>query len=394
MTRRPKGSGGAHWSESRQRWIAEIGTQSRSFRETRKQRTTQPPAAVNRWLAEEAERLARGEPPPSQQSLRAYLREWMETIVKPHRAESTAIRYESVILRLLLPVLGDVPLAQLTPLQVQRLLNDLAARRRADGRPRYSPGSLAAHRGILHTALRHAVTWGLIPRNPVSPTERPRAVPPPPPRVLDVDEARALLTATAGERLGAMVVVGLALGLRRGELLGLRWQDVDLAAGRLTVAEQRQHRTGRGMVASPPKARSGRTILLPAVVTAALAAHQRRQRGERLAAGTAWQDHDLVFCRPDGRPLPEGHLRTVLRRALTRAGLPWLPPHRLRHSAASLLAAQGVDGITIMSILGHRSAAMLRLYSHSLESSRRAAAERMDAALRPDRPADRPAASG
>lgn len=393
MTRRPKGSGGAHWSESRQRWIAEIGRQSRSFRETRKQRTDQAPAAVNRWLAEEAARLARGEPPPSAQPLRAYLQEWLATIIKPHRSETTDTTYGSVIKRHVLPVLGDVPLGALTPQQVQRLLNDLMAERDAAGQPRYAAGTIAQVRGVLHTALGQAVAWGLIPRNPVTATERPRVEEAPLPRVLDRDEARAFLAAAAGERLGALLVVGLVLGLRRGELQGLRWQDVDLVAGRLTVAEQRRHRTGRGMVPARPKTNSGRTILLPAVVVAALTRRQRQQAAERDAAGERWQEHGLVFCSTLGTPLWGSQVYTALRRTLTAAKLPPTTLHALRHSAASLLTALGVDSATIMQILGHRQMRMLQRYSHSLESSRRAAAERLDAALGPDRPADRPAAS-
>lgn len=391
--RRRKGTGSHYWSESRQRWIAEIAGQSQSFPETRKQRTDRPPAAVERWLNEQAARLARGEPPPSQQSLRAYLREWMETIIKPHRSETTFTTYGAVIRRHILPMLGAVPLGALTAQQVQRLLNDLAAETDGEGDPRYAGRTVAQVRGVLHTALRQAAAWELIPRNPVAATERPRVEEPPPPRVLDREEARAFLAAAAGERLGALLVVGLVLGLRRGELLGLRWQDVDLAGGRLTVAEQRRHRTGRGMVPARPKANSGRTILLPAVVTTALADHQQRQAAERAAAGKAWQEHGLVFCSTLGTPLWGSQVYTVLRRTLTAATLPHTTLHALRHSAASLLTALGVDSATIMQILGHRQMSMLQRYSHSLESSRRSAAERLDAALGPDRPADRPAAS-
>lgn len=387
-TRRPKGSGGAHWSESRQRWIAKIGRQSRSFRETRKQRTDHAPAAVNRWLAEEAARLARGEPPPSAQPLKHYLHEWIETIVRPHRSTSTYLDYRRTLRRHIIPALGDVPLGALTRAQVQAHLTALSAH--------LAPATVRTVRAALVVALNHAVRDELLPRNVAALTETApsrRA----PRLALDVTQARALLAATAGERLGAVFVVAITAGLRRGELLGLRWQDVDLERGRLTVTQQHQYRTGAGWQAEPPKAGSSGVIPLLPLTVAVLAAHRDRQAADRARAAAwrrPWVEHGLVFPGRYGQPLSESAYRLAWRRLLVAAGLTGLGlrPHDLRHVYATLLAALGADLPTQMALLRHRSPSMTLHYSHSLAAAQQAAVARLEAALH-DRPADRPAAA-
>lgn len=250
-----------------------------------------------------------------------------------------------------------------------------------------APASVAHVRAVLVIALNDAVRLELLARNPAALARGPRRVPVVRPR-LDAGQVRRLVAAAAGERLGALILVAAALGLRRGELLGLRWADVDLAAGTLRVAVQRQNETGRGSVERPPKANSGRTIPLPAVVAAALAGHRDRQRFERQQPRYA--DHGLVFARPDGLPLSPNIARRLLLRTLARANdgrpageqLPALTLHSLRRSAASVLLGLGVPLTVAMSILGHsRASTTLEIYAAALPGDVRAAAVALDAAL-------------
>jgi len=184
--------------------------------------------------------------------------------------------------------------------------------------------------------------------------------------------------------------VATATGLRQGEALGLRWRDVDLDVGQLRVAHSLQRvpiarRTGRGpefVLAEPKTDRSRRAIHLPGVVIAALREHRVRQLEERFASGAAWQDLDLVFCTTVGTPMVARNLSRAFAHLLKQAGLPSIRFHDLRHSAATLMLAQGVSPRVIMETLGHSQIGMtMNLYAHVMPSMQREAADLMDAAL-------------
>jgi integrase len=187
-----------------------------------------------------------------------------------------------------------------------------------------------------------------------------------------------------------LYAVALASGLRQGEALGLRWDDVDLDDRSLTVrgalirmpASHRGPGDARLQLAGPKTPESRRTIALPAVALSALRAHRARQFEERLAAGERWQEHGLVFASTVGTPLDGRNVTRDLQRILIAAGMPRLRYHDLRHSAASLMLAQGVDLKTIQTILGHsRIGTTADIYAHVMPQLQRAAADRMDAVL-------------
>ena len=193
-----------------------------------------------------------------------------------------------------------------------------------------------------------------------------------------------------GDRLEALYTVATATGLRQGEALGLRWRDVDLDAGSLRVAHSLQRvpiakRIGKGpefVLAEPKTARSRRAIHLPGVVVTALREHRVRQLEDRIAAGSAWLDLDLVFCTTVGTPLVARNVVRAFGHLLRRAGLPPIRFHDLRHSAATLMLAQGVSPRVIMETLGHSQIGMtMNLYAHVMPSMQRDAADLMDAVL-------------
>jgi integrase len=299
----------------------------------------------------------------ARQTLADYLTHWLAS--RSDLAPTTRSSYEAAIRCNIIAAIGGVRLADLTPLAIEAWLTRLAATH---------PGAAIKAKAILSSALTDAVRLGLLPSNPA---RSARFVPPPPPTrpLLDAGEVQRLLDACAPERLGALVVCAALLGLRRGELLGLRWVDVDLDARRLVVAVQRRYEVGHGMVEATPKADSRRVLVLPMPVVAALRRHQATQATERARAGRAWVDHGLVFANTRGYPHWQDHTSRLLRRVLIRAGLPHRRLHDLRHAIITYLLHAGASIAEVQQVVGHRSLVSTARYAHGLpEPSGRAAA--------------------
>jgi integrase len=180
----------------------------------------------------------------------------------------------------------------------------------------------------------------------------------------------------------------MALGLRPSEALAVRWSDVDLDVGLLQVRRALERRSGAYAFKEPKSRTSRRTIPLPAICVEALLAHRGRQAAERLAAGEHWVDLDLVFTTPIGSPLNRTEMSRQFTRLLAAAGVPHRRLYDCRHTAATLLLAQGVPARVVMETLGHSSYALtMETYTHVLPSVMREAADAMDRALRPKPPA-------
>ena len=244
----------------------------------------------------------------------------------------------------ILPALGRTALQQLTPNRCS------ASSRQAGHRPRPAHGRRL--HAVLRTALGQAVKWNLIPRNVAALVDRPR-VPQHELRHLTADEARQFLASVSDDRLAALYITAISLGLRRGEALGLHWEDVDLDKGRLVVRRAVQRVAGALQVVELKTKAAYRSINLPAVTVTGLRAHRARQLQERLLAGSTWQETGLVFTTRIGTPIDPRNYKRAFDRALERAGLAHMRIHDLRHTAASLLLAQGVSPKMISEILGH-----------------------------------------
>lgn len=302
----------------------------------------------------------------------AFLARWVEDVpVRP----STRIHYRRNIALHIAPALGRVSLEKLSPEHVNALM-------RAKLLAGLSPRSVHHMRAVLRNALGRALRYGLVWRNAAELAEPPR-VPEYEARYLTISEGRALLAAASGDRLEALYSVALSLGLREGEALGLRWSRVDLEARTLRISHALQPVPGQGLQLVEPKTKSSRRVLtLPDVVVRALRAHRSRQIQERLAAGAAWQDADFVFTTYQGRPLQASHmLAGSFRRVREAAGIGPMRFHDLRHSAATLLLAQGVPQRVVMEQLGHSTLAMTQKYTHVLPQLMNDAAAAMDRAL-------------
>jgi integrase len=237
------------------------------------------------------------------------------------------------------------------------------------------------HRTV-HRALRQAVRWQLLARNPAADLELP-TVPKSEMVTLTREQARVLLDAAKARPLMYwLVLLGVATGARLGELLALRWADVDLEAGATRIGFTRRIVGGRMEVKAPKTGAGARTVALGPAAVAALKRLRVEQAGRRLVLGGDYDaGADLVICKPDGRPYRPDSTSTQFRRFVDQAGLPrTVHVHTLRHSAASFLAAAGVPASDIAAQLGHADggALVLRVYVHPLEENRRRAAEHLD----------------
>ncbi|HEX6876457.1 MAG TPA: site-specific integrase [Nocardioidaceae bacterium] len=308
-------------------------------------------------------------------SFAAFVGAWL-TAVQPSLRPGTWRRYEQYARLHAVPALGHLPLCGVTPMQLQLLY----AERLAAG---CSPTSVRHLHRFLHRVFADAVRWRAAPNNPVEQANPPRVrrheI-----RPLTAEQARRLLAGARGDRREALYVVALTTGMRQGELLALRWADVDLAAGRLAVRGSLHRDAGGGWTIQEPKtARSRRPVVLAPVAVRALAEHRHRQDAERRAAGARWEDTDFVFTNRVGRPLSSQNLvQRDFHPLLRRLGLPRVRFHDLRHTAATLLLQQGVHPKVVSEMLGHADVGVtLDIYSHVSPALHEAAAFALGALL-------------
>jgi integrase len=308
-----------------------------------------------------------------------FLNYWLRESVKPRLRPLTYAGYLVNVQKHLVPTIGTIRLDQLTPRHVQEMMNQ----RLAAG---LSPKSVAYIHQVLRTALALAVRWEYVERNVAGLVDRPKRVrneihP------LAPDEARKFLETIRGHRLEALFSVALALGLRQGEALGLRWQDIDLVASTLTVSHQLQRVDGRLTLVEPKSDRSRRMLVMPPTIVARFVEHGKRQVAEKLWAGPTWTDSGLVFTNRTGGPTPARGVIEQFHQELAKAGLRRHRFHDLRHSCATLLLVQGVSPRVVMEILGHSEIGLtMNTYSHVVPELQRDAAARMESVLtRPNR---------
>ena len=321
-----------------------------------------------------------------------YLAEWIERNRSRVRPSTWAVREQHVRLWLS-PALGKITIARLSSADVERALSDFLQRGRpqteagkSPRKPRrlVSPMTIRHVRSTLRMALADAERDGLVGRNAAS-RARPPRVPSATIAYLSATDVRRLLDATHEDEYGPLYAVAVSTGLRLGELLGLSRADIDLDSGSLAVRRSMALRAdGSYALAEPKTPKSQRTIPLPLSAAHALRRQRDRQDAARAAAGSAWQDRDgLVFTDAVGRPLLGPRVSYSFQRAREAAGLPQVRFHDLRHSAATLMLAEGVPLAVISEWLGHSGIAITAAhYAAVVPALRREAADAMDRALR------------
>jgi integrase len=319
---------------------------------------------------------------PSRMTLSDYLDRWLDDYARPNVSAKTFERYEEIARLHLKPALGHHPLSKLQPLHIARYYSEALAYGRKDGRGGLSARSVLHHHRVLRAALHQAVKWLLLPRNPADAVEPPR------PkhremRALDEAATAKLLRSASDSRLSLPVLLAVTTGLRRGEILGLRWQDVDLHKSSLAVRQSLEQTRGGLAFKQPKTAKSRRVVALPALAVEALKQRKVEQATTRLALGPSYQDHDLVCPRDDGTPWPPDSFSSSFVGLVRRAGVPTIRFHDLRHTHATQLLRQGVHPKVVSERLGHATVGItLDVYSHVLPGMQAEAASRTDAALR------------
>ena len=391
------------------RWVALLNLGRLEGKRSRKSYYGETRREVQERLTKALGDIQQGLPVVSErQTVGDYLGWWVVNVAKPTVRPSTWTSYEELVRLHLRPAFEKVVLSKLSPQDVRSFLNERIARGLSTRRVQYL-------HAVLRAALNTAVKDQLVVRNVAAIIKPPRVIGKEV-QPLTPEEARRFLDSIRGNRLEALFTVAISVGLRQGEALGLRWSDVDFESGTLRIRYALQRiksddtdteRAGDGKVSSkrgkrsafhlvePKTKQSRRTIAIPKLTLSALAEHKSRQSHERLLAGSAWRVpiltcegeqvavDDLVFITRFGSPFDAPTVTHRFQALLTRAGIGHHRFHDLRHTAATLLAVQGVHPRAIQAALGWENLSMLNRYAHFVEEQRQAVANAMDSILKP-----------
>jgi integrase len=310
------------------------------------------------------------------ETLGAFLASWLQDTAKPNLRPRTYIRYRELMELHVLPALGSVKLHKVSPQQLQKLYN----KKLEEG---YAPQTVKHIHRVLHRALRDALRWNLVARNVCDAVDAPR-VPKQEMKALSVEQALQFLAAAKGDPLESLYVLALTTGMREGELLGLKWEDVDFARKTVQVRRTIARIPREGFkVAEPKTPKSRRSIHLTDLALESLERHRACQCEGQLSAGTLWDEQGWIFCNAVGNPIEVTNLlKRSFRPLLARAGVPAITFHCLRHSTASLLLSLGIHPKIVQELLGHSQIALtLDTYSHVLPSMQEEALNRLGALL-------------
>jgi len=321
---------------------------------------------------------------PGKTTLAEFLDRWLEDYAWPNLAPRTAEGYQYIAHRHLIPGLGNTPLTRLKPEHLQRYYSEKLATGRCDSKGGLSARSVRHHHVVLHTALEAAIRWGLVARNPADAVIPPR-VQRTHMQIWDEEEIRWFLSAANDSPYYPIFYLALFAGMRRSELLALRWCDVDLILCQISVARSMHHlKDGRIVFRQPKTGTGSRTVALPPSAAIVLNDYHEQQKTQRLILGKPLTSEDLVFSHMDGTPLLPDTITHAWTKLVRRIGLKEIRLHDARHSHASLMLKQGIHPKVVQERLGHSSIQVtLDTYSHVAPGLQEIAATRFDEALAP-----------
>jgi len=288
-----------------------------------------------------------------------------------------AIQYAGCVRNHILPTLGEMRLIDLRSEHIDRLYQQ----RLEDG---ISPRTVQMIHSVFHRALHKAVEMGYITRNPADGTTRPRLVQKEM-LVLNEDQAYQFLITAQSSRLYGLYHLAIKTGMRQGEILGLRWEDLNWRTSVLQIKRQLQRVDHVGYIFSEPKTKSGRrTIRLGQGTVSALRDHQLDQQKQSYEMGSRWQENNLIFPSTIGTPMDLRNLLKDFKKTLRDSGLPAIRFHDLRHTAATIMLLRGVPVFTVSKVLGHsKPSVTLDIYGHLIPGALEVAAQVMEDALTP-----------
>ncbi len=380
--RRGAGEGSLYYSDNRGRWvgIVDLGRGPNGKRQ-RSQITGRTRREAREKLKQLRTKTDAGVRADGRLTVAAWLDRWSDTLGGRVAPATEGLHRDNVRLHLK-PQLGANRIDKLTVADCDQVWSRKLQT--------LSPNTVRLIRATLSKALSAAEREGLIPRN-VAAGSQPIRIPAPQGRALTVEQSRQLLAIARTDRLYAAYLIGISYGLRRGELLGLRWIDLDSRRETLAVRQAvKRERNPAGQSGSRSRlvigelkgAKSARTLQLTAPVLDALRLHRKLQAAERLAVGAAWQDTGLIFTTTIGTVVEPRNFYRGFTKLTQRAGLGHWHPHELRHSAASVMLGMGVPLHVVSEVLGHQSIVLtMNTYGHLIGGMHRDAAETMSRAL-------------
>ena len=304
-----------------------------------------------------------------------WVQTWLDVYIEPNVSPTTLSRYQGMIKRYINPLLGSVQVQQLTTLAVQSWVNGLKVSP-ASGKE-MSAATIKHAYHVLKGAMDKAVLAGIIPRSPCQGVMLPKGEKKAP-VIYDEQQIHQLIQAAKGTEMELPIDMELCLGLRRGELLGLEWGDIDWKKGQIHIIRTRVVVNGKSVVKDPKTATSKRTIDVPTRLMEKLKKHQRTCQMNRLRMGEDYTATDFIIVHPDGKPIYPEYLSQMLTKLQKKYDLPQCRFHDLRHLCASIMLMQGVNVKVAQERLGHKDiSTTLNIYSHVLPSSAREAAEKI-----------------
>ncbi len=375
MPRRGNGEGSVYQRKSDGKWVTSITLDDRR-RKVLYSKTQQEAIRKLKKASQQQEQGTLTVGP--QHTVAQYLDYWLG-VYKPSIRPRSHERYEQIIRLHLVPVLGKIKLDKLSPQHVQQLYT----KKLEEG---LSPNTVLVIHGMLHKALKSAVRWGILGQNICDRVDVPREVPyeihP-----LTVEQAQSFLDAIQGHSNEVLFILAITTGMRRGEIAGLKWRDIDMEHATLHVQRALTRlpttRGGGYEEAEPKTEKSRRAVALPDFVVDALRKHRERQEEVKQKAGEYWQEYDYVFCTSLGTHIHPGHdILEEFKKLLKKAGLPDIRFHDLRHSAATMLLGMGVHPKIVQERLGHHDiGTTMNIYSHVLPSMQEGAIKQLNSLL-------------
>lgn len=379
-SQRGHNEGSVYYWKERDRWVAEIslgpGKRKKFLFKSKAEALKRKNDALHEL---EQGTLATG----PQRKLKDYLEDWIENVYKDNIRISTYVKYKKSI-KYIVVELGDVWLQKLTPEQVRRFYTKMG-KEKSKGGLGLSSKTINNTHGVLHLALKNAVRWNYVSKNVCDLVTPPRIVsregtP------LTLEQARKFLDGVKEHRLEALLTMAIVTGMRRGELLALRWSNINFEINTALVLHTVDYIPHYGYVETEPKTKAGRrAISLPSFLIDMLKLHKDGVLERQHKQGDKWENRDLVFPDLKGGYSNPGYLLRVFNKLLVKAGVPHMHFHDLRHSAATILLAMGVNMKVIQELMGHSDIAItLRLYAHLLPSMQQDAVEKWEEGFRDD----------
>lgn len=319
---------------------------------------------------------------PGKTTLAVFLEKWLNDYARPNLSPRTTEGYESIIQQHIIPKLGSITLTQLKPEHIQQYYSEAMANGRCNGRGGLTPHTVRHHHMALHRALEVAVKWGLLNRNPVDMIDPPRFQ-----RVemnvMNEDDINNFLETARPTRYYALFYLALFTGMRRSELLALRWSDIDLYLCQVSVNRTLHRlRDGSLIFQTPKTAKGRRTVALTPSASIMMREYKEKQEADKKVVGIHLEESNFVFSDVEDRPMLPDTISRAWAKLASKAGLKGIRLHDARHTHASIMLKQGIHPKIVQERLGHASIQVtLDTYSHVAPGMQQKAAESFDNAV-------------